>query len=242
MAKYLTEEGLQHLIDTIKTRLGTKVNLAGDTMTGELKTPSIEIGANAAGVATNVIEVGDGNTAVGATKKNVFAVSNAGTVTAKDYVDGDGNRFSDILALSKKAFIPKGTVEYSTLASMTLDASKIGWVYDVINTVTTEDPETHASVSSLDKFTINDKFVEYVAGADNAKYYPSGTNVVVVEVTPPVEADPTADPPVAAVPGVYKFDIFPGFVDTQSIIDSIEEVDAEDIDDMWEDEEPTPSP
>ena len=50
-------------------------------------------------------------------------------------------------------------------------------------------------------------FVDYVAGNS----FPAGTNVVVVEATPAVEADPENN--IEAAPATYKYDVLQGWVD-----------------------------
>lgn len=212
MAKYLTESRAQELINQIKERLAQRVNLAGDTMTGELKVPTIELGSNALGEANNIIEIGGGADADH--KANVFSVDKDGNVVAAgDITDGDGNKLSDVVAKATKAYIPKGTCEFTALP--TADADKIGWVYNVINTDNT-DPDNPV----LGEFTIDNRFIEYDASQE--KTFPSGTNIVIVEDE---ESGST----------VYKFDVLSGFIDTQAIIDSIEEISSSDLEDMWGD-------
>lgn len=214
--KYMTQERAQELINQIKARLALKLDLAGGTMTGELKAPSIELGQNALGTATNLLEIGGGADAEH--KANLFSVDNAGNVIAAgDITDGSGNSLSDVVARATKAYIPKGTVEFASLP--TAGADNIGWVYNVINTVTDNtDPEN--PVTSLEDFTIDNRFVDYDASV--TKKYPSGTNVVIFNAG--TDASPS-----------YKFDVLAGFIDTQAIIDSIGEVSSSDLDDMWGD-------
>lgn len=224
MAKYVTQATVQELVNRTKEELNTKLNLTGsEAMTGRLKMPEIELASNATGTASNLIEIGDGKSG---TKGNVFAVDNTGVMTAGgDIALDDGTTLKSIKTKIGSAYIHKGTVTFPNLPT-TLNASKIGWVYNVTNSKTVD------GVTSEDYFTIDSRFVEYESG--KTKYYPSGTDVVIVEVTAPVEADPEADPPVEAVPGVYKYDVLPGFVDIEAIRDSIEATDADDIDDFFD--------
>lgn len=212
--KYMTQERAQELVNQIKSRLALKLDLAGGTMTGELKAPSIELGQNALGTATNLFEIGGGADADH--KANLFSVDNAGNVIASgEITDGHGNRLSDIVAKATKAYVPKGTIEFTSLP--TPAAANEGNVYNVINT-----DNTDPSAPVLADFEINANFIEYVSGAAKQNTYPSGTNIAVVNFG--TDASPN-----------YKYDVLSGFIDTQAIIDSIGEVSASDLEDMWGD-------
>ena len=77
---------------------------------------------------------------------------------------------------------PKGSIAFAILP--TPSSSNLGWMWNV-----------------TDAFTIDNRFEEY--DASEAKSYPKGTNVYVIESTPAVDE----------TPATYKFDVYQGFFD-----------------------------
>lgn len=221
MAKYLDEAGMQFIVDKTKEGLDAKVALAGATMTGELKTPSVELGTNAKGLAKNIFEIGNGADA--SNLNNAFEVDDAGNVTAAgDIQIGDGTTLAEANARMGAGYIAKGSILFTSLP--TPSSANVGFVYDVY--AMSDDPTPVET-----DFTIDNRFVEFEAGV--TKKYPSHTNVAIIEFTPADDSDPSN--PVEAT---YKFDVIPGFFDQNIVTDYMQGLSSEDIEDMWDDSTP----
>lgn len=146
-----------------------------------------------------------GNGADASNLNNAFSVDGSGNIIASGEIQ-DG---SGETMKSIKTRLGAGYIAKGSVLFETLPGAPtrdaVGFVYDV-----------YVLPGETD-FTIDDRFADYEDG--KTKKYPSHSNVAVVETDP----------------GVYKYDVIPGFIDQNIVNDYMEGLTSDDIDNMWSD-------
>ena len=172
----LTPDTTTKKVDVQVPVLGVQVNATDLTPDSSTKKVNVTVAEGAT----------DGTIAVNGTDVAVHGLDNAAykdveTTLADDAKLPTGSAVKTYVDNKiSTVYKPAGSVAFASLP--TLAAGVLGNVYNL-----------------TDGFTITSNFVEY--DSSNAKTYPAGTNVVVVD-TDTTGSNPT-----------YKFDVLPGFVD-----------------------------